>query len=122
MAQRGDRNLNFPEQRRQPGASAPGGREGETGDVVGAVTEKAQEWASTARSTAEQAWETTRQSAEQLSSAFTGSAGDAWDSAVGFVRRYPLPSLLFAFGVGFLVAGGMQCMAEMNRSSYSDRY
>jgi hypothetical protein len=68
--------------------------------VAGTVKEKAQEVASAVGQTAERAWDTTRQAAQQAAD----YAQEAWGSARGFMGRYPLATLAFGLGLGFLLA------------------
>lgn len=82
--------------------------------LAGDVKDKAQEWGSTVAQTAEKAWDSTKQGAER---AWEGTkhgaqevaqyAEDAWDNFGGFIRRYPVPSLFVALGVGFLLGGAL---------------
>jgi ElaB/YqjD/DUF883 family membrane-anchored ribosome-binding protein len=68
-------------------------------DIAGQVRGTAQEWAQTARSGAEQAWDSSRQFASNVAD----RAGDALEGAGNFVRRYPVATVLCAFGAGFLL-------------------
>jgi hypothetical protein len=68
-------------------------------DIAGQVRGTAQEWAQTTRAGAQQAWDSTRQFASNVAD----RAEDAWEGAGNFVRRYPIATLLCAFGAGFLL-------------------
>jgi ElaB/YqjD/DUF883 family membrane-anchored ribosome-binding protein len=124
MSQAGRREFGFSEQERQGQSGGTTSRMGQgsgpqqssTGaaGVMETAKETARDWASTAASKAENAWETTRQSAQQFGSTVAHTAGDAWDGFEGFIRRYPVPSLLCAFAVGFMVAGAFGYMAISN--------
>ncbi len=117
MADTMNRGLgNTGQQPRHGGQGGGAGRREESGSTVGNVLEGAQNLASSVGSSvagaAEQAWDTTRQYAGQAASAVADYAGDAYDSATTFMRRYPFATLGIGFGLGFLV-----CMAlTSNRS------
>ncbi len=88
-------------QGRSPGGGA-GTRTAEPEGVIGTVTEKASEIASSAASMAGDAWEATRHGAQQAASAVATTAGDAYDDVADFLRRYPMATLCLGLGVGFL--------------------
>ena len=101
-------------------------KESTASGTMGAVKDKAQEFASdvagkagdaweTTKQTASDAWETTRHTAQDYAGTAMNRAEEAFDSFGGFVRRYPVASVLCALGVGFLMAGGMQCMMSNRR-------
>jgi hypothetical protein len=77
-------------------------------DVAGQVKDKARDWTSSAASGAGQAWDATRREVSD----WAASAENAWEGVDSFVRRYPLPSLLIALGLGFAVGS---CMSGMRR-------
>jgi len=74
------------------------------GDKFGQAKDKVQDWAS---KTAEQVGEATNRVRDWASTA-SEKAGEAMkdvgDELTSFVRRYPIPSLLIGFGVGFILA------------------
>jgi ElaB/YqjD/DUF883 family membrane-anchored ribosome-binding protein len=74
-------------------------------DVAGQVKDTARDWASSAASSAERAWDSTRQEAQHLASEVAHRAENAWDDVNNFIRRNPVPALLCALGVGFLLGG-----------------
>jgi ElaB/YqjD/DUF883 family membrane-anchored ribosome-binding protein len=71
---------------------------------LGTVKDKASELASGVAHGAEQAWDATRHAAQNVTSAVGSTAGEAWDSVSGFMRRYPLATLGIGIGIGFLLA------------------
>ena len=101
---------NTGQQPRHAGATRP--HEETSGGVMGSVVEGAQNVASTVANAAEQAWDTTRHVAGQAASTVANAAETAWDSTTTFMRRYPLATLAFGFGLGFLV-----CMALQSKRS-----
>jgi ElaB/YqjD/DUF883 family membrane-anchored ribosome-binding protein len=72
--------------------------------MASAVKEKAQDMASSVASTAEEAWDSTREGVQRAASAIADTAGDAWGDVTGFMRRYPFATLFAGIGVGFLLA------------------
>ena len=76
------------------------------------VKDKAQDFASSVADRAEDAWDGTKQSAQEWASSVADTAEDAWGGLNNFIRRYPVPSLLFALGLGFVLAEAMQCMTS----------
>ena len=76
----------------QPGASA--------GQMLGNVSEAAQQFASQAEEVAGQAGQRVQQFASQAAD----RAEDAWEDVSGWVRRNPVPTLLIVAGVGLLFA------------------
>ena len=61
--------------------------------------------ASTVAHTAQDAWDSTRQGVSQGAGYVADMAGDFWGDATNMVRRYPVASVLIAFGLGCLCAG-----------------
>jgi ElaB/YqjD/DUF883 family membrane-anchored ribosome-binding protein len=79
---------------------------------MGAVTEKAKDFAEGASQMAGQVQE----KAQQLASQAYDRAEDAMDSFNSFVRRNPVPTVLIAAGVGFLLAA---CLFSAGSFSYN---
>jgi hypothetical protein len=78
----------------------PTGRQEEQSGVLGTIKDKASELASGVATTAEQAWDTTRNVASSVAS----TAEEAWDSVSSFMRRYPMATFFIGAGFGFLLA------------------
>jgi ElaB/YqjD/DUF883 family membrane-anchored ribosome-binding protein len=98
---------NWEQRTRQPdGSSAASGRgdEGILSEMATTVKDKAQGMASAVASTAEDAWDGTRQGVQRAASAVADTAGDAWGDLTGLMRRYPFGTLFVGIGVGFLVS------------------
>ncbi len=70
------------------------------GGVMDTVKEKAQDLASGASELAGRAGE----KVQEWASSAQDMAGEAWDSFTNVIRRNPIPSVLIALGVGFLLA------------------
>lgn len=70
---------------------------------------------------AQDAWEVTRQGAEQCVSRATDLAGDAWNEVAGLVRRYPLAAIGVGVALGCLLACALPRGDSMTRrmSEYS---
>jgi hypothetical protein len=125
-----DTNLNMPR-----GTADERGRteEGNSGSVIGAIKDKAQnvastvadkaagaweatrdttrQWAGTAADKAGQAWDTTRTEAQHLASVTADRAEDAFEWSTSCMRRHPYAMLLTMFGVGFLMGQTFRRMA-----------
>jgi hypothetical protein len=92
--------------------------EGGVAGVVESVKEKAQDLASGVASRAGDAWDSARQGAQQAYAAVADTAGDAFGEVTGFMRRYPMATLLVGFGLGFLAAQAFNFGGE-RRTRYS---
>lgn len=88
----------------QQAGGAGRGEEGGLSGVATAVRDKAQDVASAVTSTAEEAWDGTRQGVQRAASAVANTAGDAWGEVTGLMRRYPFGTLFVGIGVGFLLS------------------
>jgi ElaB/YqjD/DUF883 family membrane-anchored ribosome-binding protein len=104
MANPGNRGV-FSEQQRGHEAGRGGNRpEEQAAGMMGTVKDKASELASNVASTAEQAWDATRETAQNVASTVASTAEDAWDSMSSFMRRYPIATFCIGAGFGFLLA------------------
>ena len=74
-----------------------GGRASTVKDTVGDV-------ASSVATTAEDAWDSTRDGVRRAASTVSHTAGDAWEDLTGLMRRYPFGTLCVGIGVGFLLS------------------
>jgi ElaB/YqjD/DUF883 family membrane-anchored ribosome-binding protein len=72
--------------------------------VASAVKDKVEDMASSVASTAEEAWDSTREGIQRAAS----TAGDAWGEMTGLMRRYPFGTLCVGIGVGFLLSRVLQ--------------
>jgi ElaB/YqjD/DUF883 family membrane-anchored ribosome-binding protein len=81
-------------------------------DMASQVKDTAKDWASSAASGAQHAWESTRDEARHLAGQVAHTAENAWDGLGDFIRRNPVPSLLIALGVGFLLGSGLGAMTS----------
>jgi ElaB/YqjD/DUF883 family membrane-anchored ribosome-binding protein len=72
-------------------------------EAAGQMKEKVQDMASGAASRIGDAWESTRQEAQQAASTVGRTAQDFWTSSGDLIRRYPIASVAIAFGLGCLV-------------------
>jgi len=66
------------------------------------------EMASTVASTAEEAWDSTREGVQQAASAVADTAGNAWAEVTGLMRRYPFGTLCVGIGIGFVLSRLME--------------
>jgi ElaB/YqjD/DUF883 family membrane-anchored ribosome-binding protein len=85
-------------------------------NVAGQVKEKAQEWGSTVARTADQAWDSTRQHTREWAHQATERAENAFEDFGNLIRRYPVASLGIAFGIGFVLGGGLAAGARRSWS------
>jgi hypothetical protein len=83
--------------------------------LAGEVKDKAQEWTSNIAGKAEATWESTKQCTQEMASRVADPAENAYESVTTFIRRYPMPSLLASFGLGFLMAQCWQAMMSGGR-------
>ena len=72
--------------------------------VMESVKEGAENLASSVSSAAGQAWDATRQGAHQVADV----AGDAFDGATEFMRRYPIATLAIGLCMGFTLGLALQ--------------
>ncbi len=72
-------------------------------EMAGQVRDTAREWASSAGDKAQHAWESTRDEARHLAGQVAHTAENAWEGLGDVIRRNPVPSLLIALGVGFML-------------------
>jgi hypothetical protein len=101
--------------REQQGRSQTG--QTEHGGTMGALKEKAQELGSTIASGAQQAWDATSRQTREWAGDVARTAENAWEGFGNTIRRNPVASLLIAFGVGFVLGGGLGFGAR--RSNWS---
>ena len=80
-----------------------GGILSQAADVAGQVRDRVSDAASGVVNRVEDAWDATRSGVRQGASYVADKAGDAWDGFNGMVARYPLASVMVAFGLGCLV-------------------
>jgi ElaB/YqjD/DUF883 family membrane-anchored ribosome-binding protein len=71
---------------------------------AGGIASTVKDAASSVASTAEGAWDSTREGVQRAASAVADTAGDAWGEVTGLMRRHPFGTLCVGIGVGFLLA------------------
>lgn len=76
---------------------------GKAREAAGHMKEKAQEWASGVAGQAHETWRGAREGLQEGWSQVSNRAGDIWDDATGFIRRYPVASVAVAFGLGCMM-------------------
>jgi ElaB/YqjD/DUF883 family membrane-anchored ribosome-binding protein len=76
-------------------------------DMASHVKDTARDWASSTADKAQHAWESTRDEARHLASNVADRASNAFDSLGDAIRRHPVPSLLIALGVGFMLGSSL---------------
>ena len=86
----------------------------ESSGTMGAVKEKARELASGAadvasgvKEKAQQAWDATSRQTREWAGDVARTAENAWEGFGNTIRRYPVASLCIAFGIGFVLGGGL---------------
>jgi len=72
--------------------------------MASAVKDKVEDAAGSVASTAEEAWDSTREGIQRTASTVAHTAGDAWGEMTGLMRRYPFGTLCVGIGVGFLLS------------------
>jgi ElaB/YqjD/DUF883 family membrane-anchored ribosome-binding protein len=76
-------------------------------ETAGQMKERAQEFASGMAGQAQESWRSAREGLQQGFSQVSERAGDIWDDATDFIRRYPVASVAVAFGLGCLLGCGL---------------
>ena len=77
---------------------------GENEGPLGGMVSTVQGVASSMASTAEEAWDSTREGVQRAASTVAHTAGDAWEDVTGLMRRYPFGTLCVGIGIGFLLS------------------
>jgi hypothetical protein len=85
-------------------------------DAAGQVRDRVQDVASDVAQRVEDAWDSTREGA----SAVAQKAEDFWTSTSNLIRRYPVTSVVIAFGLGCLTFPCLQNVCGMNLWSSDD--
>jgi hypothetical protein len=106
MADPINRGVNFPEQTKQAVLG-----------TVGEIKDKAQDMASSVATTAQKAWDSTREQVENVASQIGDKAEEAVENVTGFIRRYPVASVLGGFFLGYFAACALGGMSDAFRSS-----
>jgi ElaB/YqjD/DUF883 family membrane-anchored ribosome-binding protein len=101
--------------RRDLGRQETGQGQGESslGNVMGTVSEQAQQFAQQAQQVAGEAG----QRMQRFGSQAADRAEDAWEDVSGWVRRNPVPTLLIVAGVGLLFALAFTTATSASSSS-----
>jgi hypothetical protein len=73
-------------------------------DAAGQMKEKVQDAASTVAHRVEDAWDSASSGIRQGARAVADTADDFWTGTTRLIRRYPVASVLIAFGAGYLCA------------------
>ena len=73
-------------------------------DVAHQVKDRVGDAASAVADRVEDAWDSARSGLRQGAHAVADTAGDFWSDATGLIRRYPVASVMIAFGAGCLAA------------------
>jgi hypothetical protein len=82
-----------------------------------------QDAASSVASTAEEAWDSTREGVQRAASTVAHTAGDAWGEVTGLMRRYPFGTLCVGIGLGFLLSRVLEDRGRQDiRRFASDMY
>ena len=89
-----------------PTGGGPGARQEESAlsGVVGTITDKAQDLATSVASRAGDAWSGTMHGAQQAGTAVASTAGDAWGEVRTFMRRYPAATFVVGAVAGAVFA------------------
>jgi hypothetical protein len=111
MNQPGEHGPTFQE---QPGRPTTGRTE--ASGMMGAVKEKAQELGSAVAGGAERAWEGTKEKTREWAREVAERAETGWEGLGNLIRRYPVASLLGAFGIGFLLGGSLTFGSRRSQS------
>ena len=99
-------------------------RAGETGQATGMMEtakQSAKDFGSAVGSKAEEAWDASKRTAQQFASSASDQAQDAVQTVTDLIHRYPLYSLLIAFGAGFLLAEVLRFPTGESTSTFAHR-
>jgi hypothetical protein len=73
-------------------------------DVAEQVKDRVQDAAANVAHRAEEAWDSTRSGVRRGADFVTETAGNFWEDTNTLIRRYPVASVMIAFGLGCLTA------------------
>ncbi len=73
-------------------------------DVAGQVKDRVQDAASSVAHRAEEAWDSASSGVRRGADFVSETAGNFWDDTTTLIRRYPVASVMIAFGLGCLTA------------------
>lgn len=75
-----------------------------TPDVLTNIQDRAQQLGAAVATTAEQAWDKTRNRVRDVASEIVPTAEQAWESMVACMSRYPLAVFFTGIGLGFVLS------------------
>ena len=81
-------------------------------ESAGQMKDKARDFVSGVAGRAEDTWRSAREGLQEGFTNVSDRAGDIWEDATGFVRRYPIASLAVAFGLGCLVCSAFMVVSH----------
>jgi ElaB/YqjD/DUF883 family membrane-anchored ribosome-binding protein len=90
-------------------------------ETVGQARDKAREYVSGVAGQAQETWRGAREGLQEGWSRVSDKAGDIWDDAANFVRRYPIASLAAAFGLGCLVSAALWAVPHYTSDDMTER-
>jgi ElaB/YqjD/DUF883 family membrane-anchored ribosome-binding protein len=102
------------EQHSNTGGSNTGGTG--IGDTLRQAASSVSDAASSVADKVENAWDSASQGMRQSAGYVADKAGDFWTDATDFLGRYPVASVLIAFGLGYLTA----TLLQPNLPSWND--
>jgi ElaB/YqjD/DUF883 family membrane-anchored ribosome-binding protein len=92
-----------------------------TAGIIDTAQQSAKDLGSTVASKAEEAWDTSKRTAQEFASSAATKAEDVFQTVGDFIGRYPVYAMLFAFGVGFMVAEVFRGFPRRESTDYSSR-
>jgi ElaB/YqjD/DUF883 family membrane-anchored ribosome-binding protein len=93
----------------------------QVGQSAEQMREKAREFVSGAAGQAQEAWHSAREGVQEGWSRVSERAGDIWEDAADFVRRYPVASLAAAFGLGCLISAALFAASSASTDDLTGR-
>jgi ElaB/YqjD/DUF883 family membrane-anchored ribosome-binding protein len=85
------------------------------------VRDKSREFLSGAADQAQEMWHRGSEGLREGWSNVSERAGNIWEDATGFVRRYPIASLAAAFGLGCLMSAALMAASRSSSDDLTDR-
>ena len=90
-------------------------------ETAGQVGDKAREFVSGMAEQAQETWRGAREGLQEGWSHVSDRAGDLWEDATEFVRRYPIASMAAAFGLGCLISASLFAATRFSSDELTER-
>ncbi len=116
-----NRGYSFPQRSdTKTGTSGISTGQGQTG-ILDTAKESVTEFGSNLAGKAEEAWDTSKRTAQEFASTAANKAEDAFQNVTDLIARHPGYAMLFAFGVGFVLAEALRGFSSRQTTDYYSR-